>query len=363
MLLPSCRSDRRKHRYQSFFAMSVNSTLPANFDEYLQLTNISHWIYRIWTLLFLPLGLAGNILALLIFLHWPHRLSVYIYFSFLCIINMCILLIDMDYHYLLPYIVQESIMIKRILPSACKVIFFLTYFFRYIFIWIIVMINIDRCIYLTEYAQKARLCRQRSAKVICFLVVVLSFLANGHFLLYFNQPIIVTAPSNRTCTIDGLICHCKTTNSNYRYFWKMIWPWYHLTVFALVPLVLMMICSVVIIRHIHTTRRKVMNERRDSTISIVSHSNQNRSIVKTLICLNLLFPLTMFPTLIFQIYVNFYPPRACQTIGIFNVLFSLGFAMIFVKNVFAFVIYYATGSKFRRAFWAMIRCQTAPAEN
>ena len=363
MAFPFCWSDRYinhclvdKNTSTNLLSMSANTTLPVNLDDYVRLTNISHWIYRIWTLLFLPLGLAGNLFALLIFFRWANYLSVYLYFCFLCIVNMCIILTDMTYHYLLPYIVQETIMIKTLLPPACKFIFFLTYFFRYIFIWIIVMINVDRCVYLTQYSRKAMICRQRSAKVICCLLVLFSFLANVHFLIYFNQPIITSLPSNTTCAIDGLLCHCKTTNSNYRYFWRNIWPWYNLTIFALLPLVTMIICCAILIRYIRRTRR-------DSNVSIVPRNHPNRSIAKTLICLNLLFPVTILPAVLLQLYVNFYPPKACLTIGIFNVLFSVGFAMLFVKNVFAFLIYYSTGKKFRIVFWAMLHCKGASMEN
>src|SRR5690349_1536460 len=192
--------------------MSINESLPIDFDEYIKLANISHWIYRTWTLTFLIIGVSGNIFALMIFIRWINRLSIYIYFTFLCIINIIILIFDVQYHYLLPFIFDNEIMIKRILPIACKLIFFSTYFFRYIFIWIIVMINIDRCLYLNEYSLKKILCQKRSAKIICCLLILFSFIANFHFLIYFNQPIINEIPKKNSCFSDGLLCHCKTTN-------------------------------------------------------------------------------------------------------------------------------------------------------
>ncbi len=71
--------------------MSVNDSLPIGLDEFTKLTNISHWIYRLWTIPFAIFGVTGNIFALIIFIHWINRLSIYIYFSFLCIINILIL--------------------------------------------------------------------------------------------------------------------------------------------------------------------------------------------------------------------------------------------------------------------------------
>ncbi len=223
------------------------------------------------------------------------------------------------------------------------------------------MINIDRCLYITENSFKKSFCQQRTAKIICFLLILFSFIANCHFLIYFNQPIINEIPSNNTCLLDGLLCHCKTLNTNYRFFWKSIWPIYNLIIFAILPFFIMIICCIIIIRNVHSTRQNVYGKRRDSTTSITSKNDHLCSIIKTLIWLDLLFPITIFPTLILQIYVNYNPPTSCRNIGIMNLIFSIGFAMIFIKNTFAFCIFYLTGQKFRQAFSALIHCRDISA--
>ena len=185
------------------------------------------------------------------------KLIIYIcvFSFFLCIINIFILIIDVQYHYLLPFIIDNEIMIKRFLPIACKFIFFLTYFFRYLFIWSIVMINIDRCLYLNEYSLRKILCQKHSAKIICCLLILFSFIANFHHLIYFNKPIINEIPLKNSCFSDGLLCHCKTTNINYRFFWKKIWPIYNLILYGIIPLFIMIICCILIIRHVRLTRK------------------------------------------------------------------------------------------------------------
>jgi len=49
------------------------------------------------------------------------------------------------------------------------------------------MINIDRCLYITEYLFKKFLCQQRSIKIICFILILFSFITNCHFRIYFNE--------------------------------------------------------------------------------------------------------------------------------------------------------------------------------
>jgi hypothetical protein len=49
------------------------------------------------------------------------------------------------------------------------------------------MINIDRCLYITEHSFKKFLCQQRSIKMICFILILFSFITNYHFLIYFNS--------------------------------------------------------------------------------------------------------------------------------------------------------------------------------
>lgn len=324
--------------------MAINESLPIGYEEYIRLTEIAHWIYRIWTIGFILFGIVGNLLALIIFRRWINRLSVYTYLMLFCLVNIFILMIDVNYHYLLPFILDQEQMIIVVLPIACKFIFFLTYFFRYLFIGMIVMINIDRCVYLTSQSLKVYLCQPRSARIICIVCILLSSLVNCHFLLYFNEPIISTIPAGNTCFSDGILCHCKTSNTTYRYFWKMIWPICHLIIFAIIPLLIIIISSVLIIRKIRRTRRDMQSNGTYTTMSII----------RTILVLDLLFPLTIFPTLFYQIYVNYSPPRTCLSMGRMNLLFSIGFSMTFIKNAFAFVIFYSTGRKFRRQFSTMI---------
>ncbi|CAF3576226.1 unnamed protein product [Rotaria socialis] len=337
--------------------MTKNDSVPIGLDEFVKLTNIAHWIYRIWTIAFILIGLTGNFIALIIFIRWANQLSVYIYFIFLCIINIVILLIDMNYHFLLSFILDDNILVKTLLPVTCKFIFFLTYLFRYLFIWTIVMINIDRFIYLNEHSFKKKFCQRRTAKMMCFVLILLSFLANWHFLIYFNQPIITEVPLDNTCFLDGLTCHCTSLNTAYRSFWKNIWPIYNLMIFGIIPLVTMITCCILIIRNIYLTRRRIFDGRRNSDVSVNSKNHNLRSIIKTLIWLDLLFPITIFPSLSLQIYINYQSPKQCEKIGIMNLVFSLVFAMMYIKNTFAFFIFYFAGQQFRRALSKLIHCR------
>lgn len=339
----------------------MNDSLPIDFDEYIKLTNLSSWIYRIWTIIFFIIGIFGNTFSLIIFLHWANRLSVYIYFSLLCIVNILIIIFDMNYHYLLPSLINNEIMIKNLLPITCKFMFFLIYFFRYLFIWLIVMINVDRCLYLTHYSLKSVLCRQRSARIICLSLIIFCFIGNCHFLVFFNKSIIL--PTESQCSLNGFYSHCQSLNKNYQDFLKRIWPIYNLILFAILPILIIIICCILIIRNIRLTRQDLFSDenRRDSCSSISFQNDNLRSIAKTLICLDLLFPLTIFPILFFQIYINYNPPKTCRYIGIVNLIFSIGCSITFIKNTFAFFIYYVTGKKFRRAFSVLIHCRSLSA--
>ncbi|CAF1369493.1 unnamed protein product [Rotaria sp. Silwood1] len=345
--------------------MFVNDSLPIDFDKYLKLTNVSHWIYRIWAIGFITIGILGNIFALIIFIHWANRLSIYIYFTFLCIINILIIIFDIKYHYLIPFLINNEIMIKNLLPITCKFMFFLTYFFRYLFIWLIVMINIDRCLYLTESSLKSILCRQHSAKIICIILIIFCFIANCHFLIFFTKPIINEILPKNQCFLDSFDYHCESSNRNYHYFLKRIWPIYNLILFGVLPILIMIICCILILRNIRSTRNGILDneERRGSKSSASSQNDHLHSVAKTLICLDLLFPITIFPTLFFQIYINYNPPETCLYIGIVNLIFSIGFSITFIKNTFGFFIYYITGKKFRHAFSALIRCKNIDAYN
>ena len=345
--------------------ITMNQTLPSDFAEFSHYTAIAHWIYRIWTAGFAFLSLLGNTLALLIFVRWAHRLSIYIYFTGVCLVNILIVNIDMTFQYLLPILVNQEYMIKTLLPVTCRFMLFLTYFFRYIFIWLIVMINIDRCLYLTEIRSKPGSCKQRTAIRICVALTVLSLVANVHFLIFLNQPWLIDVPSNDTCLMDGYLSSCRSENTNYQYFYDYIWPIYNALLFAIIPTTIMFVCCALIIRNIYAAKKYLLtfDARRGSSSSTISHNAHLRSIAKTLICLDLIFPLTIFPVLSFQLYLNYNPPESCRSIGIVNLISSLALAITYTKNTFAFLIYYCTGSKFRRAFSALIRCRSIDPKN
>ncbi|CAF3749957.1 unnamed protein product [Rotaria sp. Silwood1] len=342
--------------------MSNHDSLPIDFDKYIKLTNISHWIYPIWSIGFIILGTIGNIFSLIIFIRWINRLSIYIYFTVLCIVNILIINVDITYHYFLPFLIDNEILIKNLLPITCKFMFFLTYFLRYLFIWLIVMINIDRCLYVTENSLKLILCRQQSANIICIILISFSFFANFHFLIYFNDTIITeTLPKNQCVLENFFYYHCQSSNRHYQYFIKTIWPIYNLIIFAIMPILIMFICFILIIRSVYLIRQnKFVYDKRHSRISSIIPQNDRDhlcSIAKILVCLDLLFPMTVFPILFAQIYINYNPPKTCLNIGIINLIFSIGFSISFIKNTFAFLIFYCTSRQFRRVFSALIRCK------
>ena len=290
--------------------MSSNTSSPADFVEYVRLTNASHWIYRVWVMGFLIVGALGNTVALIIFLRWTNRLSIYVYLTFLCLVNTFVMVGDMQYHYLLPFLIDSVTMLESILPVTCKCMFFLTCFFRYLFIWLIVAINIDRCLYLVDYSFKSIVCWPQSARIICVGLIIFSFLTNVHFLIFGNQPVIQNTSLSSQCHLDSFYRQCEPSNDNYRYFMKRIWPIYNLLLFGIIPCLIIVICGVLIIRSIQSTWRAVtaQGEGRGSKLAIASDSDHCRSIVQTLICLDLLFPVTIFPVLCFHIYVSYHPP-------------------------------------------------------
>lgn len=337
--------------FDSNTSIPIQESLPIDYDTYLILSKISHWIYPIWAMLFIIIGTTGNIFSLIIYIRWPKRLSVYTYFILLCLVNLLIINFDITYHYFLPFLIDKGIIIHNYLPMTCKLIYFLTYFLRYLFIWLVVMINIDRCLYLTENPFKSILCQQRSAVVICVILIIFSFSANCHFLIFLKSSKIKESLPRNQCVLDDFYFHCKSSHTNYQYFFKKIWPIYNLIIFALMPSVIIFISLILIIRKIYFTKQVVCDyyKRRGSITSITSHDHVFRSIAKTLICLDLLFPLTIFPILFFQIYINYNPPETCRSIGIINLICSIGFAISFIKNTFAFFIFYLTGREFRRS--------------
>ncbi|CAF3531566.1 unnamed protein product [Rotaria socialis] len=343
--------------FERNFVFSNNDS----FDEYQKLTNIAHWIYPIWSITFMIIGTLSNFVSIIIFFRWTKRFSIYVYFTYLCLVNILIINVDITYHYLLPYITDGRMFLKYVLPFTCKFLAFFTFFLRYIFIWLIVMINIDRCLYLTTAKLKLLICDPRSANIISLIIVIFSFLVNAHFFVFLKNPIRIETSPRKTCILDGFYYYCESRNRHFENFYKSIWPIYNVIIFALIPVFIIFICFLLIVCNIYLSRRRIFDfdRRRDSIISASKQNDCVRSIGKILIYLDLLFPLTIFPVLFFQIYINYYPPKTCLNLGIINLILSIGYSMSFIKNTFAFLIFYFTGGKFRRAFSNLIHHQNS----
>ena len=132
---------------------------------------------------------------------------------------------------------------------------------------------------------------------------------------------------------------------------------YNLLIFGIVPLSIMSTCCILIIRSVGSTREKVYDIGQNSNPSVIPKNDHVRSITRTLLWIDLLFPITIFPALFLQLYIKYHRPKDCLAIGIMNLTFSVLFAMIYIKNTFCFFIFYLTGQKFRRAFMRLIRCK------
>ena len=342
--------------------MLINNSLPADFVTFNHLTNVAHWIYRLWAAPFIIFGLISNLTALIIFVNWARHLSIYVYSSILCLVNMCILINDTLFNYFLPYVMNNYQFEEYFLPILCHFNLFVIYLFRYCFIWLLTCINIDRCLFLSgESHAKSLLCHPRSAVLIGAGLVGLSAAVNIHFLLFCTQP---RSYSYNMCHLDGSWCQCTTSNLVYLRFWQFGWPATHLFFFGLLPLSIIFMCLICIVRHAHCIRKNVNNEIRHNSALLAAcqhHHHHLLMIVRTLICLDLLFPLTVFPALILQTYVSYAQPHTCRTIGIFNILFAIGSAGAFIKNVFLFGIYYLSGTKFRLAVKMLFRQTSSTA--
>src|SRR4051812_44548618 len=103
--------------------MTSTISLPIDFVLFDRLTNVAHWIYRIWTIPFIIMGLVGNLMSLIIFMNWARYLSVYVYFSLLCIVNICILIIDVLLNHFIPYVVNSHQFFEFVLPIQCRLNF------------------------------------------------------------------------------------------------------------------------------------------------------------------------------------------------------------------------------------------------
>ena len=275
-------------------------------------------LLRIYPILFILIGTAGNLLSVYVVLRSKlRRHSTFIYLAFLSIIDLAVL-----YTFCVNFILHAwfNVDLQQVSLIACKIYSFSIYFFPQTSAWILTAVSIDRVFALTRGVRKTHKTCQ-TYLILLFILSVL-FLLNIQFLLYDNTytlslqkqqfnysasfkyeqeliPSLTASPPSSIYQIvdtdmDINVVQCSSEYSDdYREFYRGVWVYVDAIVNVYLPFALMFLCSTIIFLNVLRT----MGNAHNSNKRLVA---RNLSIM--LLSINAMFVLLTAPIVFYLMF-------------------------------------------------------------
>lgn len=283
-------------------------------------------LLRIYPLLFMFVGTAGNLLSVYVVLRSKlRRHSTFIYLAFLSIIDLAVL-----YTFCVNFILHAwfNLDLQQVSLIACKIYSFSIYYFPQASAWILTAVSIDRVFALTGGVRKTRKIRQTYFILISIFVVL--FLLNIQFLFFDNTYIsylqkqqlhdvnvLDTATYNGTdelifpsaslplpiassiyrivdTDMDINVVQCSSEYSiQYQKFYRDVWVYIDAIVNVYLPFTLMFLCSAIIFLSVLRT----MGDAHNSNKRLVA-----RNLSTMLLSINAMFVLLTAPIVFYLMF-------------------------------------------------------------
>ena len=339
-----------------------NSTIFDNddelFDEFYKTNQIAtRYVWKTVPFAFLIFGTISNILSILVFLRREMRkFSSVVYFGILNIVNLVLLYATLA-RIILEFNFEIDIRVLNIF--ICKLHVFSTYFLGHLSSLILCAISIDRVVSVAFLNKSKNYCTPKVAIIITISLTIYNFILSSHFL--FLESAYKMKASNDS---DAQIVICNPRDGTYySNFINNVWTIIDMSFFALIPFVIMTVCSFIIIFRVakqsqrmqsHLKRsineKKINNAalRRRSTISSIHEkksSMRTRNLALMLIPVNILFLIFLAPVVM---TMHFYSKLQNDklTAAIVELLATCNYT-------FNLVIYFLTSSKFREELYKL----------
>ncbi|CAF3489146.1 unnamed protein product [Rotaria sp. Silwood1] len=276
-------------------------------------------LLRIYPILFMFVGTAGNLLSVYVVLRSKlRRHSTFIYLAFLSIIDLAVL-----YTFCVNFILHAwfDMDLQQVSLIACKIYSFSIYFFPQTSAWILAAVSIDRVFALTRGVRKTRKTCQTYSVLICIFLIL--FLLNIQFLFYDNtymtflqkqqldnfdfsnnsQEFIVPSLSLSSSSsiyrivdtdIDINVVQCSSEYSDdYQKFYHDVWVYIDATVNVYLPFTLMFLCSTIIFLSVLRT----MGDAHNSNKRLVA-----RNLSTMLLSINAMFVILTAPIVFYLMF-------------------------------------------------------------
>jgi len=273
-------------------------------------------LLRIYPILFMFVGTAGNLLSVYVVLRSKlRRHSTFIYLAFLSIVDLAVL-----YTFCVNFILHAwfNIDLQQVSLIACKIYSFSIYYFPQTSAWILTAVSIDRVFALTRGVRKTH--KTRQTYIILITIFFILFMLNIQFLFYDNTYILYLQkqqikdfdlfnnsqefifPLSSSTIIyrivdtdmDINVVQCSSEYSDeYQKFYRDVWVYIDAIVNVYLPFTLMFLCSTIIFLSVLRT----MGDAHNSNKRLVA-----RNLSTMLLSINAMFVILTAPIVFYLMF-------------------------------------------------------------
>ena len=217
----------------------------------------------------------------------------------------------------------------------CKLTGFVFDSAKYISSWLIVAIALERTVSAKVPHHVARISGQSFGIKTIATIVVIAFILNSH-LLY-----------GWTGVTDGTVIWCYTIPGPYSILWNYFHPFILAIFYSLLPGTILILCNTVMVKAVFASTKI-----RGAISDQAARRNQDLMIVAILVSISFIILTSPHPLfLIFSGKTNYFE-RTDVDILIYNITRLMGY----INNAINFFLYVISGSRFRKNFKEMIKC-------
>ena len=285
-----------------------------------------------WMKVYIPpflivFGTIGNILSFLIFSR-PALRSSHVAFYFRVVAISDTLALNMG---LIPNWFRDMKIVNLFPPQnvVCRLKLYSKYVLADFPVWILVLMTIERFISVYSPLGVRNICTRRRVRFSVFVVVLAVLVINVPVLILFGG-------SKNGC----FLIYPKLAST--------VWPLVDLTVYCLLPFLIMLTSNSAIIYLVGSRRREFIQDRVGNNLA---------AMTATLIVVCIVFIVLTLPFVVYSVLVKVYmhtkiPPW-------FNIFHIVASILRYVNNSVNFLLYSLSGKPFRRELYNMFCCKSS----
>ncbi|XP_059166050.1 nociceptin receptor-like [Physella acuta] len=299
-------------------------------DEYIQFYNTARYITG---LIVYPIGcivgIAGNILALIVFQHRDMRTSTNVYLSSLAVSDTIKLLNDALYFMIVAIALKESDLAEEMMSSLYPVAHYVFNMSVCVTAWLTVSVAVERYIAVCYPSRAKELCTTRRAKLICTFVFIIMIVITIPAALKYEMKTVFDSSINQTCSLI-----VPTTFGNNKAFY-VPYVWIHNSLRGIVPVFILVFLNI-----------SIINELRKERVKGKKFTSRNR-ITLMLIAIVFMFIVCITPDAILS---TFFGKGYVDEDNLVKGVREITDALLHVNSACSFMLYCSLSIVFRTTF-------------